>query len=168
MAFAPSRCRLAPNAPPGDRPSRLDPDRPLPDLWALMDAVLDQFGFSDAPTRSKRHGHQPKAREHAKAYLMRHAFGLSFRQVARSTGQSLGTVHVSVRKGRALIHGAAAERGFIDPLGVRFIRDPDEETGYRAADADPWHVELPFDSDRDAGDAGNDGRRIWLLKNGLL
>lgn len=87
-------------------------------FWGRLQAAVDQFGFTAARTKSRRHGHQPRAREHVEDYLAHTVLGESVRSIARSRGQSLGTVHESISRGRVLVRSGAAERGFSESVAL--------------------------------------------------
>ncbi len=55
-----------------------------------------------APTRSRRHGHQPAAAAHVELYLAVEALGLSPADLCRSDHRHRSTVYRSIERGRRL------------------------------------------------------------------
>lgn len=116
---------------------RRDPRPPNP-LFATVQAVIDQFGESPpTATRSRRHGHQPRARQHVENYLAHRVLGQTVRGIARATGKAPSTVSGSIRRGEVLVKAGSEARGFLAPGGVHLARDPDEPDGFSPSPPSP-------------------------------
>lgn len=109
-----------------------DTTEPAPNpLWAQIQSAVDQFGCSPPTrTKSRRHGHQPHARQHVENYLAHKVLGQSVRSLARASGKAPSTVQTSIDRGKRLVQAGSEARGFLDADGRRLERDPDADQGY--------------------------------------
>jgi hypothetical protein len=97
------------NSPPGIG-AHLDTD-PVKALRTLS----KRFAVVRGQSRSRRHGHHPRAREHAFAYFLREVLGWSLEKIARELGRSVSNASRSVESGRRLVRSHSDDAGFSDP-----------------------------------------------------
>jgi hypothetical protein len=100
-----------------DTPGLCPSSAPNP-LFSGIQAVIDQFGQSPpTATKSRRHGHQPQAKQHVENYLAYRVLGQTVRGIARASGKAPSTVSGSIRRGERLVRQGSEARGFLAPDG---------------------------------------------------
>lgn len=95
-------------------------------MWAaedpetLVKAAADRLGVDlGKPTKSRRHGYRPCAREHVRRYLAVEVLGYRVALIAEVECLHRSTVYESIRVGRELVGRNARTLGLGLDLGTR-------------------------------------------------